>query len=78
MVPTSSAKAVSSRDTDELEAAEHFFRHHHRRPPDAAGAAIDRCKVLFKAVYDGLKSSDPNQKIATKISLAAQASGFAV
>ncbi len=77
LVPTSSTLAVSSRDTDELEAAEHFFRHHHRRPPDANGAAIDRCKVMFKAVYDGLKSTDPNQKIATKISLAAQASGFA-
>jgi integrase len=76
--PGETKGAPAADSANELEQAEYFFRHHHKHPIDNnKGTALERCKALFKLVYDGLNSDDTNPKIATAIAKGVRASGFA-
>nr|WP_295777726.1 hypothetical protein [Rhodoferax sp.] len=75
--PPQDADLIASGDKTELDEAEHFFRHHHKQASVNRGSVLERCKDLFKTIYDHLKSNESNPKIAVAIARAVKTSGFA-
>lgn len=70
-------RAPTDRGLDATDEAEHFFRSHHRAATVVEGTALQRCKTLFDAIKNALRSQLSNQKITAQIAREVKKSGFA-
>lgn len=69
-------RAPTDSGLDPTDEAEHFFRSHHRAATVVEGTALQRCKTLFDAIKNALRSQLSNQKIAAQIAREVKKSGF--